>query len=372
MGRFGFEALGCSAVLFLGRRRELHHVLAFLRLVEFQRQRRDRGTASVGRMDRPRLMAKMVHGFALRHARRTRPLRPGVTIGVQAASFYPQHPATPAKLAGARIRVPRIHVGEEITFLRQLEQQLFERRPDAQEAFSTGLFARELAAAKVDRLVFEIDLIGMQAGDVGLRSARFPEHFVVELPLHVALAVHDPAMFLLGDGGELPFPHLGPRGVRHDGHEQPAEMQRVVVQSAQVMMRRVARPLVLEDGQQMRRLRVHQRKPAQMGERAAAKSRGLPFARRFDTRYRVMLHHVGPGAREQIGRLGREISLGHRPVELRLRGRLVASREQLLGLRAVGRSEAFGSSGDFVSRIKVAARAAEHPESFLHDLGSNA
>ena len=74
-------------------------------------------------MDRPRFVAEMVHGLALRHARRTRPLRPGVTIGVQAASFYPQHPATPAKLAGARIRVPCVHTWEEITVFRQLLEQ---------------------------------------------------------------------------------------------------------------------------------------------------------------------------------------------------------------------------------------------------------
>ena len=86
MGRFGFEALGCFAV-FLCRCRERHHVFAFLCFVKLQRQCRDRGTTSVRGMDRPRLMAKMVHGFAFRHARRTRTLRPGVTIRVQAAPF---------------------------------------------------------------------------------------------------------------------------------------------------------------------------------------------------------------------------------------------------------------------------------------------
>ncbi len=85
MGRFGFEALGFFAVRFLGRRRELHHVLLLLCLVELQWQGRDRGTTSVGSMDRPRFMAQMVHRLALRHARRARSLRPGVTIGVQAA-----------------------------------------------------------------------------------------------------------------------------------------------------------------------------------------------------------------------------------------------------------------------------------------------
>src|ERR1700761_1902741 len=106
-------------------------------------------------------MPEMVHGFALRHACRARSLRPGVTIRVQAAAFYPQHPAAPAKLAGARIRVPRIDAGKQVTFGWQLEQQLFEGWPDAQEAFATRLLARKLAAAKADRLVFEIDLVGV-------------------------------------------------------------------------------------------------------------------------------------------------------------------------------------------------------------------
>ena len=89
-GRFGFEALGCSAVRVLGARRELHHVLEFLCFVEFQRQRRDRSAARIGCMDRSRLMPEMVHSLALRHARRTRSLRLGVTIGVQAAALLSQ------------------------------------------------------------------------------------------------------------------------------------------------------------------------------------------------------------------------------------------------------------------------------------------
>jgi hypothetical protein len=129
MGRFGFEALGCFALWFLSRVRKLYHVLEFLRLVELKGQSRDRGTASVGRMDRSRFMAKMVHGFAFRHARRTRPLSPGVAIGVQTAAFYPEHTATPTKLAGACIRVPSIHAGKEITFRRQLVQQPLSEGP---------------------------------------------------------------------------------------------------------------------------------------------------------------------------------------------------------------------------------------------------
>ena len=93
----------CGTVL--GCVGELHHVFALLRFVELQRQSRDDGTASIGRVDRPRFVTKVVHRLALRHSRRTRPLRPGVTIGVQAAPFYPQHPATPAKLA-FKIRHP--------------------------------------------------------------------------------------------------------------------------------------------------------------------------------------------------------------------------------------------------------------------------
>jgi hypothetical protein len=112
----------------------------------------------------------------------------------------------------------------------------------------------------VDRLAFKINLIGMQTGDVRLRATRFPEHFVVELPLEVVLAVHDPAMLVLGDGCKFPFPHFRPSRSRHDGHEQPSEVQRVVVQSAKVVMRRIPRPLVLEDCKQMSGLGVHQGK----------------------------------------------------------------------------------------------------------------
>ena len=123
-GAVWIRSAGLFCAWFLGRRRELHDVLLFLRFVKFQRQRRDRGATRIGGMDRPRFMTKVVHGFTLRHARRTRPLGPGVAIGVQAASFYPQHPATPAKFAGAILRRPGIHLGEKIATLRKLIEQL--------------------------------------------------------------------------------------------------------------------------------------------------------------------------------------------------------------------------------------------------------
>ncbi len=85
-----------------------------------------------------------------------------------------------------------------------------------------------------------------------------------------------------------------------------------------------------------------------------------------------MLHDISPGAREQIGRLGRQIGLGHRSVELRLSRRLIPRREQLFGHGPVSRSKAFRLARDFVSRVKIAASAAEQSESFLHDRISNA
>jgi len=51
-------------------------------------------------------------------------------------------------------------------------QQPFERWSNAQEAFATGFLARQFAAAKVDCLIFEVDLIGVQARDIGLRLAK--------------------------------------------------------------------------------------------------------------------------------------------------------------------------------------------------------
>jgi hypothetical protein len=52
-GAVWLRSAGLFCAWFLGGRCELHHVLDFLRLVELQRQCRDRNTASVGGMDRP-------------------------------------------------------------------------------------------------------------------------------------------------------------------------------------------------------------------------------------------------------------------------------------------------------------------------------
>ena len=91
-------------------------------------------------------------------------------------------------------------------------------------------------------------------------------------------------------------------------------------------------------------------------------------------RSRHMAVVIGPAPNDRVERADQVFLTqaavavdGHRAIELRLRGRLVTSREQLLGLRALGGAKAFGLPGDFVSRIEIAARAAEHPESFLHD-----
>ena len=53
-GAVWLRSAGYSAAWFLDCVCELHHVFALLRFVEFQRQRRDRGTARIGRVDRMR------------------------------------------------------------------------------------------------------------------------------------------------------------------------------------------------------------------------------------------------------------------------------------------------------------------------------
>ena len=124
MGRFGFEALGCSAVPCLGRVCELHHVLASSCLVEFQRQRRDGGTASVSGMNRPGFMPEMVHGFPFRHPRRSRPLRPRIAIGVETAADDPKRFAASVEFTGSILGGPGIHLGKKIAALRKLIEHL--------------------------------------------------------------------------------------------------------------------------------------------------------------------------------------------------------------------------------------------------------
>jgi hypothetical protein len=85
-----------------------------------------------------------------------------------------------------------------------------------------------------------------------------------------------------------------------------------------------------------------------------------------------MLHYVRPGACKELRRLGRQVRLGHRPVELRLRHGLIPRRQQLLGRGTVSGFEAFGFTRYLVSGVKVPACAAEYPVSFLHGRFSSA
>lgn len=63
-------------------------------------------------------------------------------------------------------------------------------------------------------------------------------------------------MFLFRDRLEVFFADGGPRGIGHDGSKEPAEMKRVVVDAAHVMVSCIARLLVLEHGEDVVGLRV--------------------------------------------------------------------------------------------------------------------
>src|SRR5476649_1117330 len=113
-------------------------------------------------------MTKMVHGFTFWHPCGTRSLCPRIAVGVQTTAFNAQHLASPTKFTGAILRRPGIHLREKIAALRKLIEELSQARPNAQEAFSAGFLPGQLAATKSDRLGLEIDLVPVQAGDVGL------------------------------------------------------------------------------------------------------------------------------------------------------------------------------------------------------------
>ena len=93
--------------------REENDLLGLLRLVVFEREGGDGSTLAVGRMDRFRFMAQVVHGLALRHPRRTRPLRPGITVGMQPPTLDFQRAATAAKFRRAMFRQFEPDFGKE-------------------------------------------------------------------------------------------------------------------------------------------------------------------------------------------------------------------------------------------------------------------
>ena len=106
------------------------------------------------------------------------------------------------------------------------------------------------------------------------------------------------------------------------------------------MVSRVAGLLVFEDGEEMFRRSVDQLELVQADIRAAAERAFLPVLARFRTRRNVLLHHIGPRPRGELGRSGGQVDLCHAFVQGRLLDGLILGGKQTGCLHTIGSAEA--------------------------------
>jgi hypothetical protein len=175
-------------------------------------------------------------------------------------------------------------------------------------------------------------------------------------------------MLLFRDGLEMLLAHGRPGGIGHHGCEQPAQMERVIVNAAQVMVRGIARFLMLQDGEEMIGFSVEQLHLAQPQKRLTAKRPLFAVPRFGDARIHVGVDHVLPGPLHQFGRLCGEIGLRHGAIEHRLLDRLIFTGYEPVGGDGIAGLQAFLTTRDFVLEIEDAILALIEPVTILHEL----
>ena len=131
-----------------------------------------------------------MHGFAvvtesflrepLRVAARLRPLHPSIAIGVQRNPIDSQPQTALMKLRGAVATANGLQVGKQRAGCRHLPQEGFNVRAEMNHG-KTACFLPVVS----DGLVEPVNVLRLEIGDVGLRTAKMPAQFVEPAPLRV-------------------------------------------------------------------------------------------------------------------------------------------------------------------------------------------
>lgn len=94
-----------------------------------------------------------------------------------------------------------------------------------------------------------VDILSGQVGDVGLRSAAFPEQFVKQPALRTTLGLNQKPVFLKGDCPPLLIAQFRPRIFDENRPGQPAKVQGQIVEPAEVIVGR--RSACMENAKQI-------------------------------------------------------------------------------------------------------------------------
>ena len=168
----------------------------------------------------------------LRVAANFRSLRPSVAIGVQRNPVDSQPHTALVKLRGAVATTDGLQIGKQPAGCRHLPQNGFNVRAKMNHGQTAGFLPRV-----GDGLVGPVNVLRLEIGDVGLRTAEMPAQFVKTATLRVLLAFNDELMFLKRDGAlGLKF-DFRPKPLGNERPRQPVHRKAEIVQFPQMNVR---------------------------------------------------------------------------------------------------------------------------------------
>ncbi len=307
-------------------------------------------------MDRLGVVPQRLLSEALRVATFESTLRPGIAVRVKCHALDFEPFATLLKLGSSVARTHGAKIGKQWALLwasfKDLGDLLTEsdqRRPDV----AAPRF--EFLARVADSPLLPVDVLGGEACSVRLRSAGVPKQLVKLPALGIGLTRDDRCVLRSGDGA-LGFENRPrPLEAGDNRFEQPIHAQSVIVDAAQVNVRRHF--CVCKSPVEVLRSGLGNRQVANAVE-VLVFDRDLPApVRLVDLLCEDVLHDLLPSARAQLGIGAVHVNAGQREVEMRLGLRVVAGLEQPSRfLRVPGFETGLLSSG-FVLEVVNAPRS---------------
>ena len=126
-------------------------------------------------------------------------LRPSIAVGVKRHAFDAKPFASLLEFRGAVATANGLQIGKQRAGCRHLPQDGFDVRAKMNHGQTAGFLP-----GVGDGLVGPVNVLRLEIGDVGLRTAEMPAQFVEAAPLRVLLPLDDELMFLAGDGASCP------------------------------------------------------------------------------------------------------------------------------------------------------------------------
>jgi hypothetical protein len=309
-----------------------------------QRRHFHRGFAGICTRHGPAVVAEIHLGIPFWIARRLCPFCPSVAVAVQRDALDAKSITALFELRGAVARTNAPQIRKQRAGSRQVAQDFLHVFIHAHDGNRAGLPARI-----ADDVVFPINVLGVQAGQIGLRCPQVPGQFIERLAFGILFAGDDGQMFGQYDAALLLEFDGGPLAFRHQRPRQPVHVHAEVVQPPEINIRRDSPHL--QNFQKRLGLRFDDDLRQQHGECLVLRG-GLPAVLvrpLFGASQRF--NGLPPCPRGDAIVAARQIRLGNLEIQHRLALGVVFCFDDLFGIVGVGGAEAGALAGCGVHTI---------------------